>query len=1617
MMRAVELFRHDELSELVFPIQFVRVGLLTRVPAPLVRITTCGGVSLEVLHEVISIDPPLARYRLVNLPERGKGSSTALNLLKLLVSLPAHAATRDWLAEHLPHHRWRRSRTQPQEEDDEEMEAGLLRVDNVVTALRKLLCPPYIEGDHLLRPVLVAFLKNHQDSGPGYQLAPAPLIWLDVDEMASLVQVACQREQQGQEALSLWEEVYALSTRGSYLPLEVYSDWASDRREEIEGYGKQAVLALRRLYLVRDGQAAEERVLLLLRTYCRTHPTDEDVLRPLIELLGQRDCVQEALTYYRRLCSLLEEEGSEPDPRTQRLIEQVRTMPDREHAPAKPREAVPPSSPDTLMSLSPMDEQNCAFSPQGIQAETQAVEATSSPLSDDQEFLPLTDEPSEHAGPLLAETRHLLGRQEWLASIVALIQAAIPKKLLVLHGPIGVGKSSELNRLAHAFVQQNTSQVMVLSLPAREPRNPEASLDLFLGMLLSESRAAPFPADASRQTRIKLALTTLAERPQPSVILLDNAEGTLTEEGTLAPCWEALLTCIVRGQHQATLILATKEWPGWPGRDPQLVAEIPVPPLTLEDSVLLLQRLGLESVPLTALKTISQRVACIPLCLEWIAKIAHDPLVHDAWEDFEVQEETSPESHLDAVQRLTRLLEHPTLLGEHLASRLTPLLEHILDQHLSPDARRVLEHLAVVGIPFGKPALYVFCSRPAWLKELRNASLLTAYTNRIQVLPTVASTVKARLSPEQVYELEERMIEALTRWVENGNISDGEAGHVVTELAGLFLTHHHLLDAAQLLIRCGWMTFKLGYGPRLALLAREALDHEDWHRTAESECAGLVLIQLVFPFLGKSIETNEYVNFQCIRDAFLEGTLVLQAATEGYVVHLLLLHSMNDLRFTEAQAILDVYYRHLKAHYIHPEQHESWLQKQALLFGTWCEHLEERGETEQARAMREQTIALYRERAALLADQQGTSRLKQSLRMRGLASCFSYLGYHLHRMGSYDEALQMIDQAIRLQEQGYGNIGVLASSYSDKSQILIGLGHLQEAIMFDEKAMAEIQRCAVAGDAISQEDRWTYVVNRGHLYLRLGRVEEAEQLLLDALPHIHAGRRKYRMFAEESLHEIEQWHRQTVSPQYQLDWRWIERYRELVSYDSYWWLTWAGPFTEEEQQEWNRLSTHPLDTASKTQLSTLMKLSRERELTSAMIEQREPCLHYPAIDVEDVCRRIAAHLQMRAEIDRNEPHAIVRRLYQGAIEEELDYLHLIEATYEHNTEQFRECSLRLFPLPTHEEMLYALRHIQRTLSEGLNHPETAPISQQLQDFLQTHLSLSWPLPLEEEELPETQRKASPTQSQGGQKISAQAARRFFETVFKESGYEGWNVIIDANATGARVEQGARALFLPAHTISLANVKHLFVHELAGHVARCVAGERSPLGLLGLHTKNVASTEEGFTLYHERQIAIAQGQRWNDSGMRLSTFAIGLASGIMGPSQTFRSICSFVESFSLLRRLLKHPEKGREQHQKHAQEYAFDHCLRVFRGVPDLTQAGVCYPQDAIYLHGLFMIEKAVAQDRTVLDRLAVGKVALELLPDLQELGITTTSLPSLYPRAYDLELDAYILSFAEAEHT
>ncbi len=503
------------------------------------------------------------------------------------------------------------------------------------------------------------------------------------------------------------------------------------------------------------------------------------------------------------------------------------------------------------------------------------------------------------------------------------------------------------------------------------------------------------------------------------------------------------------------------------------------------------------------------------------------------------------------------------------------------------------------------------------------------------------------------------------------------------------------------------------------------------------------------------------------------------------------------------------------------------------------------------------------------------------------------------------------------------------------------------------------------------------------------------------------------MFAQEALDEIEQWRLTTMAPQHQLDWRWVERYRALASYDGHWWLAHAGPFIEEEQRQWDQLFPHELDDATKEQLGKVLVQSRQRELTAAIAEQREPRLRYPAIDIEEVRKRIADLLQLDAEISQEEPNAIVRRLYHGAMEEEVNFLRLIEATYEGDSEKFWAYNRRLDPEPTPEEMDETLYQVKRILWQGLQRPETRDVSQQVMQLMRERFHLLLDLSSDIVMTQERQQDESLSSTPPERLVAPQTAKRFFEAVLRESGYDGWQVKIDPNASAPRVEQGLRYVFLPDSEIALGRMRHFIAHELAGHVARCVNGERSLIGLLGIHTKNSLPAEEGLALYHERQAAGLYGRESYGWGTWIGTLATGLASGVVTPPQTFLALFTFLESFFLLRRLLERLDDDVQTSPEKARRSALLRCLRTYRGVPDLEKAGVCYTKDVVYLRGLLQVERAVAEDATVLDRLAVGVVALELLPDLQEVGMVTPPQP-LRKLASDPDLESYIFSFDES---
>jgi hypothetical protein len=458
----------------------------------------------------------------------------------------------------------------------------------------------------------------------------------------------------------------------------------------------------------------------------------------------------------------------------------------------------------------------------------------------------------------------------------------------------------------------------------------------------------------------------------------------------------------------------------------------------------------------------------------------------------------------------------------------------------------------------------------------------------------------------------------------------------------------------------------------------------------------------------------------------------------------------------------------------------------------------------------------------------------------------------------------------------------------------------------------------------------------------------------------------------------------------------------------------AGPFTEEEQREWEQLFNHHLDETTKTRLGTLMTRSAQREVQAAMNEQREPHFFYPAVDIEDVHTRIAGLLQLDTEVLRDEPNALVRSLYHDTLEEELNFLYQVKATYEGNGVDYQKYMLCSIPGPTPEEMRYVISRLRHYTLQGLLSERAKEASEH---FLQVceQCGLSFDLSYTEEEKEELREVISfAPYYQQVQMVSAQAAKRFFEAVFQKTDCTGWQVALDPSPENTRIEQGLRCLFLGNRSYPVKEVKQLLSHELAGHVARCLAGERSLLGLLGVHSKNSLETEEGLGIYYEMKDVERDGRVYGETRLWFGTLATGLASGVLTPPQTFSAIYTFFVAFITMYRLLVRPDEESEAVHSNAQRIAREWCLRTFRGVPDLTQAGICYTQDALYLRGLWKVERALEQDKQILDQLAVGVVAIDRLPDLQVLEMGNPPQP-LRRVAEDPHLDAYILSLEETE--
>jgi tetratricopeptide (TPR) repeat protein len=1248
--------------------------------------------------------------------------------------------------------------------------------------------------------------------------------------------------------------------------------------------------------------------------------------------------------------------------------------------------------------------------------------------------------PLASPSPLLVDTSHLVRRDAWHEQMKQCLNGPDRKKVIVIPGPSGIGKTSELARFAAQIRRANSHRPVLCDFrEASRVPGPEEALEIFMGTMLSAlGYAQPQVPPASLEERVAVLLEQAEKSLVPVILIADHAECILNEEGKLAICWERFLVKLLKYQHQATIVLSTRQWPTWFAGELRFLAEVPVPPLSVEHSVLLLQQLGLQSVPQPLLLEISEKVGHVPICLEWVAVLATQPTLPGEGEHGTpaLKDPAGAAFAHDLTASVRRLIAEPYIFGGTLAEEIAPLLEQLLtNYHLSPEALELLQTVSLATVPLARPALDVLASQ--WtriIRELRRASLLASYADRVQALPSVASAIVRNLSPEARTWREKALITAYQAWLGEGSFAaqyENEKGAVITELSILLLSHMQLLPAAQLLVRYGWLSFNMGHAVRLARLAQDILEQwehqpEEQRHNQADECGKWLLQYLLSPYLGQKINrAARAADYSRMLDRIIAKTIEVEPQTELFIVRHLMFYAMEQNRYVDAQALVSACEQRL-APVIEgdPDLLASLLEKQGYLYTNWCEHVEELGNAQLAHTLRERAIAVYRHSNLVLTEAEAhTTPLKRSILKKRLAKSLTNLGYHLNRVGQYEEAIVVLQQSIELKEAGFSDLGSLPASYGELSQALAEQGRLDEALHYDQLALDQMQRLADSGDTVSQETVWIYRVNRGRLYVKVGRLTEARCLLEEAIEKIPERWEMYRMFAHQALDEIKLRECGQVSTS-QYDARWVERYRELVAFDSFAWLA-PTHFTAAEQEEWEGLLSQREDPRIKKRMETMLAEGKQRELLSAIADQREPQFSYPAIPLSEVRDRIQQLNALAEEIGQREENAIVRRFYigdldseaKGAIPYQLSFLRAIEATALADSTSFWQHICAISPPPTEQEMRFALSRVKWFIERGRELEYAREVSERVAQFVEQRLSLVV------DDLPESQEiravpvidtslYGKPMSSLATREFPPETLKNFFNTLFCQQGCQGWEAVIDYAANHTRIEPGLRHYILAGKPYSSSKFNEQMAHEWGAHVSPRVAGELSPLGLLGMGTGWSLTTEEGLGLFYEIELARRTGQRFDEAKIYLGTLSTGLASGVLVPPQTFLSLYTFLADFLLLYRLIFLGQEDMTTAQTKARNVAQTRCLRNYRAVPDLTQLGICYPKDGAYERGLFQIYDAVAYDPTVLDWLAAGVVALEQIDDLKTLGIS----PAAHSSRALLEqpnLEAYIASFAE----
>ncbi len=311
------------------------------------------------------------------------------------------------------------------------------RLNGVVHELRHILEPG------IARPGASRMLRLEGDM---LELADSSQIWVDAEAFEQLLHEA-NATTDAEQAEHLLEEADALY-KSSYLLEELYSEWASQRRDVLQQKWAEMLLTLANLRVERGALVEAIATLDRLRS---TDPLNETALQQLMVLLTQLRRRGEALRIYRQHASTLKREYEcDPLPETYTLYNELR------QGRIPPEYLVRTGKTRTAGYLSP---RQSPYAKGTEDAVTPAATSTPHAPSSGQ-----TRQEAIFVRPALQLDRHhqypLIGRQQELEGMRHILQAASSPSeakhphFLLLTGEAGIGKTRLAEELSiEAFTQ------------------------------------------------------------------------------------------------------------------------------------------------------------------------------------------------------------------------------------------------------------------------------------------------------------------------------------------------------------------------------------------------------------------------------------------------------------------------------------------------------------------------------------------------------------------------------------------------------------------------------------------------------------------------------------------------------------------------------------------------------------------------------------------------------------------------------------------------------------------------------------------------------------------------------------------------------------------------------------------------------------------------------------------------------------------------------------------------------------------------------------------------------------------------------------------------------------